>query len=82
MMATEDSAPDSAGGALVRELSQNIQDQDEKQATTIRLKRSTMRRLRTQETRWNTKMSLIVERALAPILDELEGATLPTHEEE
>jgi hypothetical protein len=81
-MANEDSEPESAGGALVRELSRNIRDQDEKQATTVRLKRSTMRRLKTQENRWNTSMSLIIERALAPVLLELEAADLPDREEE
>ncbi|AGB27328.1 hypothetical protein QRB38_13395 [Mycobacterium avium subsp. hominissuis] len=67
----------SAGGALVQELSQQMLDQDEKSATTLRLKRSTLKRLRAQEKRWNTSMSLIAERALEPVLDELERATPP-----
>lgn len=74
-MATDKS--ESAGGALVRELSANILDQDEKIPTTLRLKRSTLRRLRLQEKRWNTSMSLITDRALAPVLDELEAASPP-----
>lgn len=80
-MATEDSEPETAGGALVKELSRNILDQDEKQATTLRLKRSTLRRLKEQERRWNTSMSLITERALSPVLDELEAAQLPDSKE-
>lgn len=76
-MATDDSGPESAGGALIKELSRNILDQDEKQATTLRLKRSTIKRLREQERRWSTSMSLITERALAPVLDQLEAAELP-----
>lgn len=79
-MAIDGSEPESAGGALIRELSRNILDQDEKQATTLRLKRSTIKRLREQERRWNTSMSLITERALAPVLDELEAADLPDAE--
>lgn len=68
---------ESVGGALVQELSKKMLDQDEKVATTLRLKRSTMKRLKVQEQRWNTSMSLITERALEPVLDELEQATPP-----
>lgn len=81
-MATDDSESESAGGALVRELSQNMLDQDEKQATTLRLKRSTIRRLREQERRWSTSMSLIAERALVPVLTELEAADPPKRDDE
>ena len=45
-MATMDS--ESVGGALVRELSEKILDADEKTATTLRLKRSTLKRLKAQ----------------------------------
>lgn len=75
-MATTESK--SVGGALVEELSQQLLDQDEKSATTLRLKRSTLKRLRAQETRWNTSMSLITERALEPVLEALEKAQPPT----
>ena len=74
-MATTES--ESVGGALVQELSKKMLDQDEKVATTLRLKRSTMRRLKAQESRWNTSMSLITERALEPVLEELEKAAPP-----
>ena len=75
-MATMDS--ESVGGALVRELSEKILDADEKTATTLRLKRSTLKRLKAQEQRWNTSMSLITERALEPVLEQLEKAAPPT----
>lgn len=75
-MATSES--ESAGGALVRELSAQLLDQDEKTATTLRLKRSTLKRLKAQEQRWGTSMSLITERALEPVLQELEKAEPPT----
>jgi hypothetical protein len=75
-MATTESK--SVGGALVEELSKQLLDQDEKSATTLRLKRSTLKRLRAQETRWNTSMSLITERALEPVLEELEKADPPS----
>ena len=75
-MATTES--ESVGGALVQELSKKMLDQDEKVATTLRLKRSTMKRLKAQEQRWNTSMSLITERALEPVLEELEKAAPPT----
>ncbi len=68
---------ESVGGALVRELSEKILDADEKTATTLRLKRSTLKRLKAQEQRWNTSMSLITERALEPVLQELEKADPP-----
>lgn len=74
-MATTES--ESVGGALVQELSKKMLDQDEKVATTLRLKRSTMKRLKAQEQRWNTSMSLITERALDPVLQELEKADPP-----
>ena len=73
-MATES---ESVGGALVQELSKKMLDQDEKTATTLRLKRSTLKRLKAQEQRWNTSMSLITERALEPVLEELEKAAPP-----
>ena len=75
-MATTES--ESVGGALVQELSKKMLDQDEKIATTLRLKRSTMKRLKAQEQRWHTSMSLITERALEPVLNELEKAAPPT----
>lgn len=75
MATTEES--ESVGGALVRELSEKILDQDEKTATTLRLKRSTLKRLKIQEQRWKTSMSLITERALDPVLQELEKAAPP-----
>lgn len=74
-MATMES--ESVGGALVQELSKKMLDADEKQATTLRLKRSTLKRLKAQEQRWETSMSLITERALEPVLDQLEKATPP-----
>ena len=74
-MATTES--ESVGGALVQELSKKMLDQDEKTATTLRLKRSTLKRLKAQEQRWNTSMSLITERALEPVLEELEKAAPP-----
>ena len=77
-MATTES--ESVGGALVQELSKKMLDQDEKTATTLRLKRSTMKRLKAQEQRWNTSMSLITERALEPVLQELEKADPPEQE--
>ena len=69
---------ESVGGALVRELTEKLQAQDEKVATTLRLTRRTLRRLKAQEQRWNTPMSFITERALQPVLDELEAANPPT----
>lgn len=75
-MATSES--ESVGGALVRELSAQLLDQDEKTATTLRLKRTTLKRLKAQEQRWGTSMSLITERALEPVLQELEKADPPT----
>ena len=74
-MATTES--ESVGGALVQELSKKMLDQDEKTATTLLLKRSTLKRLKAQEQRWNTSMSLITERALEPVLEELEKAAPP-----
>ncbi len=75
-MATTQS--ESVGGALVEELSKKLLDQDEKTATTLRLKRSTLKRLKAQEQRWGASMSLITERALEPVLEELEKAEPPT----
>ena len=75
-MATPDS--ERVGGAPVRELTEKILAADEKTATTLRLKRSTLKRLKAQEQRWNTSMSLITERALEPVLEELEKAEPPT----
>ncbi|CDO91291.1 hypothetical protein JF780_07530 [Mycobacterium intracellulare] len=63
---------------LVRELSARVLAQDDKVPTTFRLNRRTLKRLRTQEKRWSTSMSFIVERALEPVLTQLEEAKLPT----
>lgn len=66
-----------AESELVRELTARALAADDKAATTIRLNRRTLKRLRAQEKRWSTTMSFIVERALESVLDELERATLP-----
>jgi len=66
-----------ADSELVRELSARVLAQDDKVPTTIRINRRTLKRLRTQEKRWSTTMSFIVERALEPVLTELEEAKLP-----
>ena len=66
-----------AESELVRELTARALAQDDKAATTIRISRRTLKRLRAQEKRWSTTMSFIVERALEPVLDELEKAKLP-----
>lgn len=66
-----------AESELVRELTARALAQDDKVATTIRINRRTLKRLRAQEKRWSTSMSFIVERALGPVLDELEQAKLP-----
>ena len=63
-----------AESELVRELSARVLAQDDKVPTTIRINRRTLKRLRTQEKRWSTTMSFIVERALDPVLTELEQA--------
>jgi hypothetical protein len=62
---------------LVRELSARALAADDKVPTTLRLQRRTLKRLRAQEKRWNTTMSYIVEKALEPVLDELEAAAPP-----
>lgn len=62
---------------LVRELRAAALAQEEKVATTFRLTRRTMRRLKAQERRWNTSMSFITERALEPALTDLERAEPP-----
>ena len=67
-----------AESELVRELSARVLAQDDKVPTTIRINRRTLKRLRTQEKRWSTTMSFIVERALDPVLTELEQAKLPS----
>lgn len=73
-----DSKPDSAGSALVRELSERmLSAENEKVATTLRLTRRTLKRLKAQEQKWGTPMSFITERALVPVLDELERAEVP-----
>ncbi|MBS4730623.1 hypothetical protein MSM1_20650 [Mycobacterium sp. SM1] len=64
---------------LVRELRDRVLAQDDKVPTTIRINRRTLKRLRTQEKRWSTTMSFIVERALEPVLAELEQAKLPSN---
>ena len=66
-----------ADSELVRELSARVLAQDDKVPTTIRMSRRTLKRLRTQEKRWSTTMSFIVEKALEPALAELEAAKLP-----
>lgn len=66
------------GDALIHELSERLRSQDEKVATTLRLRRTTLKRLRAQEQRWGTSMSLIAERALEPVLKDLEAAEPPT----
>ncbi|MBI2699724.1 hypothetical protein [Mycobacterium paragordonae] len=63
---------------LVDELSARLLKQDEKVPTTIRLSRRLLKRLRDQERRWSTSMSFIVEKALEPVLTELEQAKPPT----
>lgn len=65
------------GDALIHELSERLRSQDEKVATTLRLRRTTLKRLRAQEQRWSTSMSLITERALEPVLEDLEAAQPP-----
>ena len=67
-----------AESELVRELSARVLAQDDKVPTTIRINRRTLKRLRAQEKRWSTTMSFIVERALEPVLSELEQAKLPS----
>jgi len=67
-----------AQSELVQELSARVLAQDDKVPTTIRINRRTLKRLRTQEKRWSTTMSFIVERALEPVLAELEQAKLPS----
>ena len=71
---------DSSGG-IVRELTDRVLERDEKIATTIRLNRRTIKRLRVQERRWATSMSFLIERALEPVLDELEHAQAPGDED-
>jgi hypothetical protein len=67
-----------AESELVRELSERVLAQDDKVPTTIRINRRTLKRLRAQEKRWCTTMSFIVEKALEPVLAELEQARLPS----
>jgi predicted DNA-binding protein len=68
---------ESTKSELVQELSARVLAQDDKVPTTIRIPRRTLKRLRAQEKRWATTMSFIVERALDPVLTELENAKLP-----
>jgi predicted DNA-binding protein len=63
---------------LVRELSARALDQAPKVPTTIRVSHRTFERLKKQHMKWGISMSYIIERALEPVLDELEQATLPT----
>jgi hypothetical protein len=63
---------------LVRELRARVLAADDKVPTTIRIHRRTLKRLRAQEKRWSTTMSYIVEKALEPVLDELERETPPS----
>ena len=61
---------------LVQELSARFA-QSPKVATTVRLDAKIFDRLKKQEKKWGTTMSFIIERALAPVLDELEQARVP-----
>jgi hypothetical protein len=70
-MATSDTSD------LVRELSARVAAQAPKVRTTISLNGKVFERLKAQEKRWDTSMSYIIERALGPVLDELEQAQLP-----
>lgn len=67
-----------AESRLVDELSARLLAQDEKVATTIRMNRRLLKRLREQERRWSTTMSFIVEKALEPVLADLEQAQPPS----
>lgn len=67
----------SSESELVRELTERLGQDQSKVATTIRLTAATMKRLRTQEKRWSTSQSFIIEKALGPALDDLEKAVLP-----
>ena len=71
-----------AESKLVDELSARLLKQDEKVPTTIRLSRRLLKRLRDQERRWSTSMSFIVEKALEPILAELEQAKPPSEDDD
>lgn len=53
-----------------------------KQATTVRLFETTIRRLKAQEKKWDISMSYIIEKALGPVLDELEEAQAPSESDD
>lgn len=63
---------------LVRELAARMLDQAPKVPTTIRISSRTFERLKKQHRKWGISMSYIIERALEPVLDELERTKLPT----
>ena len=67
----------SSESELVKELTRRLGQDQNKVATTIRLPATTMRRLKTQEKRWSTTQSFIIDQALQPALDELERAEFP-----
>jgi predicted DNA-binding protein len=67
---------------LVRELAARALDQAPKVPTTIRIGSRTFERLKKQHRRWGISMSYIIERALEPVLCELERAKLPTDGDE
>lgn len=66
---------------LVRELTERLGQGKNKLPTTVRLTTRTLERLRKQEKRWSTSQSFIVEKALLPVLDELEKAKIPGEDE-
>lgn len=70
------SAAQDAAKALVRELAAGL-DEAPSVPTTIRLSGRMFKRLKKQHQRWGTSMSLIIERALDPMLEELEKARTP-----
>lgn len=71
------SAAQDAAKALVKELSAGL-DEAPTVPTTIRLSGRTFKRLKKQHQRWGTSMSLIIERSLDPMLEELEKARTPS----
>ena len=70
-------APPPEASDLVRQLVERLGQDQSKVATTIRLNAATIKRLRTQEKRWGTTQSFLIEKALEPVLTELEAATVP-----
>ncbi len=67
---------------LVRELTARLGQDQSKVPTTVRLTATTTKRLKTQEKRWQTSQSFIIEQALQPALKALEDAPLPGQGEE